>query len=103
MRLKGQLITEPGPDRMIVFQWFEQLLPWKTVKQNVAFALETAKKLPKREAASSAMHYVEKVGLAKFAHNYPHMLSGGMKLPVRSPAVWRWSPISSSRTSPSRR
>jgi NitT/TauT family transport system ATP-binding protein len=79
MRLKGNLITKPGPDRMMVFQEFDQLLPWKTVKQNVAFALETGKKMAKREAADRATHFVEMVGLAKFADSYPHMLSGGMK------------------------
>lgn len=79
IRLKGQLITRPGPDRMMVFQEFDQLLPWKTVSQNVAFALEAAKGLSKREATARAMHYVDKVGLSKFADNFPHMLSGGMK------------------------
>ena len=39
MRLKGRVITEPGPDRVMVFQEFDQLLPWKTVKQNITFAL----------------------------------------------------------------
>jgi len=79
MRLKGKLITKPGPDRMMVFQEFDQLLPWKTVQQNVAFALESAKRMPRREAADRAAHYVEMVGLSKFSNSYPHMLSGGMK------------------------
>src|SRR6185436_12084958 len=34
MRLKGRKIDRPGPDRMMVFQEFDQLLPWKTVRQN---------------------------------------------------------------------
>jgi NitT/TauT family transport system ATP-binding protein len=79
IRLKGKLVTKPGPDRMMVFQEFDQLLPWKTVHQNVAFALEAAKRLPKREIADRAGHYVEMVGLSKFANSYPHTLSGGMK------------------------
>ncbi|HWW46668.1 MAG TPA: ABC transporter ATP-binding protein [Xanthobacteraceae bacterium] len=79
MRLKGQLIREPGPDRMMVFQEFDQLLPWKTVRQNVAFALEASRRLSGREADDRAMHYIEKVNLAKFADTFPHMLSGGMK------------------------
>ncbi len=37
MRLGGELITRPGPDRVFVFQEFDQLLPWKTVRQNVTF------------------------------------------------------------------
>jgi NitT/TauT family transport system ATP-binding protein len=39
MRLKGAPISSPGADRVFVFQEFDQLLPWKTVKQNVTFAL----------------------------------------------------------------
>ena len=31
IRLKGEVVTRPGPDRMMVFQEFDQLLPWKTV------------------------------------------------------------------------
>ncbi|AWB24520.1 ABC transporter ATP-binding protein [Methylobacterium currus] len=79
IRLKGRKVTEPGPDRMMVFQEFDQLLPWKTVKQNVAFALTASGRATGAEAADRAMAYIEKVGLAKFADSFPHMLSGGMK------------------------
>src|SRR5205085_3698015 len=56
-----------------------QLLPWKTVKQNVMFALTASGKLAGREAEARAMHYIEKVNLSKFADAHPHTLSGGMK------------------------
>lgn len=79
IRLKGQKISKPGPDRVMVFQEFDQLLPWKTVKQNVTFALEASGKLKGKAAEEKAMHYIEKVNLAKFANAYPHTLSGGMK------------------------
>jgi len=79
IRLKGTPVRGPGPDRMMVFQEFDQLLPWKTVKQNVVFALETSGKHKGHAAQDKAMQYIEKVGLAKFADNYPHTLSGGMK------------------------
>ena len=39
IRLKDRVVREPGPDRMMVFQEFDQLLPWKPVRQNVTFAL----------------------------------------------------------------
>lgn len=77
--LNGRRITNAGPDRMMVFQEFDQLLPWKTVKGNVVFALTSSGKLQGRDAEEKAMHYIEKVRLAKFADCYPHMLSGGMK------------------------
>src|SRR4026208_847188 len=37
--LDGKRIQSPGPDRVFVFQEFDQLLPWKTVKENIVFAL----------------------------------------------------------------
>jgi NitT/TauT family transport system ATP-binding protein len=77
--LKGKTITKPGPDRMMVFQEFDQLLPWKTVRQNVMFPLLSSRRLNAREAEQRAMHYIDKVNLTKFADSYPHTLSGGMK------------------------
>jgi NitT/TauT family transport system ATP-binding protein len=79
LRLNGQRIVAPGPDRVMVFQEFDQLLPWKTVKENVMFALTASRTLGPREAAERALHYIAKVGLARFADSYPHTLSGGMK------------------------
>lgn len=79
IRLNGQSITKPGPDRVLVFQEFDQLLPWKTVKQNIAFALTASGKRDRKDADERALHYIDKVGLTKFAENYPHTLSGGMK------------------------
>src|ERR1700750_2811198 len=79
IRLKGQRVTRPGPDRMMVFQEFDQLLPWKTVRQNVVFALRTSGKLRGQAADDRAMQYIEKVHLTRFADAYPHTLSGGMK------------------------
>src|SRR5262245_38346087 len=76
MQLKGLPIRGPGADRIFVFQEFDQLLPWKTVKQNVTFALEASRKMRGRAAEAQAMRYIEKVNLAKFADAYPHTLSG---------------------------
>jgi NitT/TauT family transport system ATP-binding protein len=77
--LDGQIVRGPGADRIVVFQEFDQLPPWKTVLQNVAFPLRVAKKLARAEANERALHYLDKVGLAAFANAYPHTLSGGMK------------------------
>ena len=77
--LKGRAIHAPGPDRMMVFQEFDQLLPWKNVLQNVMFPLRATGKYRPSEAKEKALHYIEKVRLDKFATHHPHMLSGGMK------------------------
>jgi NitT/TauT family transport system ATP-binding protein len=82
IRLQGQRVDAPGPDRIVVFQEFDQLPPWKTVKQNVMFPLLASRTLKKREAEERALHYLDKVGLAAFADAYPHTLSGGMKARV---------------------
>ena len=79
IRLRGEAIRRPGPDRMMVFQEFDQLLPWKTVKQNVLFALTASRLLSGKVAEERARHYIGMVGLDKFADAYPHTLSGGMK------------------------
>ena len=82
IRLQGQMVHAPGPDRIVVFQEFDQLPPWKTVKQNVMFPLLASKTLKRKEAEQRALHYLDKVGLGAFADAYPHTLSGGMKARV---------------------
>ena len=79
IRIKGKKVTEPGADRMMVFQEFDQLLPWKTVLENVVFPLRVARKMSRREAEERARSYIEKVNLTRAVDAYPHTLSGGMK------------------------
>ena len=81
LALAGKPITGPGPDRIVVFQEFDQLPPWKTVAQNVMFPL-LAGGAARAEAEGRALHWLGKVGLAGFADAYPHTLSGGMKARV---------------------
>jgi NitT/TauT family transport system ATP-binding protein len=81
LHLGGKPITGPGPDRIVVFQEFDQLPPWKTVKQNVLFPM-LAGGVARAEAEVRARHWLGKVGLARFADAYPHTLSGGMKARV---------------------
>ncbi|GKS84851.1 ABC transporter ATP-binding protein [Acidovorax sp. SUPP1855] len=77
--LDGQPVTRPGPDRVVVFQEFDQLPPWKTVRENVMFPLLAARRASRAEAAERAALYLDKVGLFRFADAHPHQLSGGMK------------------------
>ena len=79
IRLKGREVARPGPDRMMVFQEFDQLLPWKTVKENVMFALTASGKLTGKAAEDRALECIAKVNLSKFVDSFPHTLSGGMK------------------------
>src|SRR6266568_4808594 len=72
-------IRGPGADRMMIFQEFDQLLPWKSVLANVMFPLLTARKLSRKDAEARARAYIEKVGLTRVVDAYPHTLSGGMK------------------------
>ena len=79
IRLAGRKVEQPGPDRIVVFQEFDQLPPWKTVRENVMFPLLASRKLGRKETAERVGHYLAKVGLADFADAHPHTLSGGMK------------------------
>ena len=79
MLLNDAVISAPGPDRVFVFQEFDQLLPWKTVRENIVFALMAGKRLSRSEATERSMHFLKKVNLTDFAGSHPHTLSGGMK------------------------
>ena len=77
--LEGREITEPGPDRMVVFQNYS-LLPWLSVRENIALAVdEVYSKQPKGERKSIIEHHIELVGLTNAAQKRPSELSGGMK------------------------
>jgi NitT/TauT family transport system ATP-binding protein len=82
IRIRGREVDAPGPDRMMVFQEFEQLMPWKTVYQNVLFPMKVTRKFTHSEALARTDTAIEKVKLTKFRDVYPHMLSGGMKMRV---------------------
>src|ERR1700719_3239792 len=77
--LNGTPIERPGSDRMMVFQEFDQLLPWKTVLGNVMFLLLVNRRLPRAQAKEHARDLLAKVNLTRFEDVHPHMLSGGMK------------------------
>ena len=77
--LDGTPIQGPSPERVMVFQEFDQLLPWKTLLENIVFALTSSRRGTRREAEALALYFLDKVKLTPFARSYPHALSGGMK------------------------
>jgi NitT/TauT family transport system ATP-binding protein len=78
-QLAGRPIEQPGSDRMMVFQEFDQLLPWKTVLGNVMFPLLVNRRVSRAAARTQARAVIAKVNLGGFEDVYPHTLSGGMK------------------------
>ncbi|MGX8774682.1 MAG: ABC transporter ATP-binding protein [Bacillota bacterium] len=77
--VEGKPVSEPGTDRMMIFQTFEQLFPWKTVKKNIEYPLKINGMTDKDELDRIAEEHLELVGLAGKGDLYPHQLSGGMK------------------------
>ena len=67
----------PGPDIGFVFQSL-RLIPWRSVRANVAFGLEESG-LTRAEREARVELYIAAVGLERFAEAYPAELSGGMK------------------------
>jgi NitT/TauT family transport system ATP-binding protein len=73
-------ISDPAPGRpkySMVFQG-DSIFPWMTVWENAAYGLKM-RKAPKQEIAAAVERYLDRTGLTRFAHHYPHQLSGGMR------------------------
>lgn len=77
IRVDGDLVSKPGPERVVVFQE-AGLFPWLTVLENVTYGL-LLKKMTKEEAKARALDVLKMVHLSKYVNSYPHELSGGMK------------------------
>ena len=77
--IENRPVTEPGPDRGIVFQ-NHSLLPWLTVAQNVEMAISNVfPDRPRAEVREAVQKHLHKVGLAAHHHKKPSEISGGMK------------------------
>lgn len=76
--MDGEAVTDASPARAMVFQEFDQLLPWKTVLQNVAYPL-ILQGVTRTHANMRAAEILREVGLGSSLQSYPHVLSGGMK------------------------
>ena len=77
IRVDGNPVVGPGPDRGIVFQHFA-LFPWKTVRGNILYGLER-QGMPREEREKRALDFIELVGLSGFEDSFPSQLSGGMR------------------------
>jgi NitT/TauT family transport system ATP-binding protein len=77
--VSGRPVRRPGPDRALVFQEFDQLFPWLTVRGNVVEALKVTGRARGGQARARADRYLEMMGIASAAGRFPHTLSGGMK------------------------
>ena len=77
--LDGAPVTEPGPDRGIVFQQYS-LLPWMTVYENVALAVDAVNpSRPARERQELTGEFIDLVNLTPAVSKRPRELSGGMR------------------------
>ena len=77
--MDSRQVTDPGPDRMVVFQNYS-LLPWQTVRQNIALAVNNVMRDASEEQRRERIeHSIQLVGLGHAADKLPGELSGGMK------------------------
>jgi len=75
--LNGIPVSEPGPDRGMVFQSYT-LFPWLTVADNIAFGLRE-KGTPAHWRTAIVREWLVRIDLVSFEHHYPKQLSGGMQ------------------------
>lgn len=76
---KNREITGPGPDRGVVFQSYS-LMPWMTVRQNVALSVnQVFKDASKAERNARIEKYIDMVNLTPAMDKRPAELSGGMR------------------------
>lgn len=77
--LHGKKINSPTSKIVLVQQNFDQLLPWKTVIDNIAYPAVATKILNETEAKTEALKLIKEVGLSGFEKYFPRQLSGGMQ------------------------
>ena len=76
--LEGKALQEPPAGLVYLFQQYSKsLFPWRTVEDNVAFAVEHQR--GRAGARAHGRRFLGMVGLAEFAGRYPWQLSGGMQ------------------------
>ena len=86
MRVDGEALSGLNRHATYMFQQ-DALLPWKTVRDNVALGL-TLGGAARADAQSQAEAWLARVGLVDFASHYPAQLSGGMRKRVAMAQNW---------------
>jgi len=86
VRVGGEPLTGLNRRATYMFQQ-DALLPWKTVRDNVALGL-TISGATKAEALARADSWLARVDLSAFAGHYPSQLSGGMRKRVVMAQNW---------------
>ncbi len=80
VRVAGRPVTSPPPEAVYVFQQYgRSLLPWRDVRDNVAFAVEHRRGMSRARARRLADAQLEAVGLAGLGDRRTWQLSGGMQ------------------------
>ncbi|MBN9279893.1 MAG: ABC transporter ATP-binding protein [Hyphomicrobium sp.] len=80
IKIDGEPVGSPSMDRIMVFQDFGQLLPWRTVLGNVTWGIRRRfPKMSRSEAQARARECIALVGLDRQSPQYPNTLSGGQK------------------------
>ncbi|MBP0649601.1 ABC transporter ATP-binding protein, partial [Mycobacterium tuberculosis] len=90
--MKGAPVTEPGPERGLVFQSYS-LMPWLSVHGNILLAVASV--FPKASAAereARVAKYIDMVGLTHARDRKPAELSGGMRQRVGIARAFALSP-----------
>lgn len=77
--MKGESVTQPGPERGVVFQNYS-LLPWLSVLDNIMFAVQqVSHNLTNAQQIAHCEKYIAMVKLTHAMHKKPSELSGGMR------------------------
>ena len=77
VELNGKRVSGPPEEMALVFQEYSRsLMPWMSVRKNVALPLRHRSKAERAKLVDEA---VEAVGLTRFMDRYPWQLSGGMQ------------------------
>jgi NitT/TauT family transport system ATP-binding protein len=80
----GRPVHGPGQDRFVMFQEFDQLFPWQTIRKNIEYAIKARNRRTKTQQAAAerrarAEELLDMVGLGGRGDIFPNACSGGMK------------------------